>query len=89
VGFRIYPENAAGMEAVAAVLHMTGGNFCLLHRFLAQIERIAQISVLRMITKEVVEIVYQQLVIGSNEATWMTVIAMEIWSLIVVIYGSV
>jgi hypothetical protein len=32
---------------------------------LAQIERIAQINALRMITKEVVEIARQQLVIGS------------------------
>lgn len=62
----LHAESAAEMEAVAAILRMTNGNFWLLHRLLAQIERIVQINALRMITKEVVEIARQQLVIGSN-----------------------
>ncbi len=65
-GLTLHAESAAEMEAVAAILRMTSGNFRLLHRLLAQIERIAQINALRMITKEVVEIARQQLVIGSN-----------------------
>jgi SpoVK/Ycf46/Vps4 family AAA+-type ATPase len=37
-----------------------------IERVIAQIERIVQINALRMITKEVVEIAHQQLVIGST-----------------------
>ena len=61
-GLTLHPENAAEMEAVAAILRITSGNFRLLHRLLAQIERIAQINALRMITKEVVEIARQHVI---------------------------
>jgi len=44
---------------------MSNGNFRLLHRLLAQIERIVDINALRRVSKEVVEIAQQQLVIGS------------------------
>jgi len=37
----------------------------LLHRLLAQIERIADINALRLVMKEVVEIARQQLMIGA------------------------
>lgn len=59
-------ENAAEMEAVAAIVRITRGNFRLLHRLLAQIERIVQINAIRTVTKEVVEVARQQLVIGAN-----------------------
>ena len=42
-------------EALTAVIRVTGGNFRLLHRLLAQIERILQINELKTITCEVVE----------------------------------
>ena len=50
---------------MAAIIRITQGNFRLLHRLLARIERIADIDALRLVTKDVVEIARQQLVIGA------------------------
>jgi len=50
-GLTLQSESAAEMEATAAIIRITNGNFRLLHRLLAQIERIVQINALRMVTK--------------------------------------
>jgi DNA transposition AAA+ family ATPase len=51
-------------DTIAAIIRVTNGNLRLLQRLLAQIERITQINALKSITKEVVEVARQQLVIS-------------------------
>ena len=50
------PENSlSDAEAVAAIIGITGGNFRLLHRLLAQASRLMEINGIASITRQVVE----------------------------------
>ena len=49
------PGNAIDACTAASIIRITGGNWRLLNRFLAQIEPILEINVLPVVTKDVVE----------------------------------
>jgi DNA transposition AAA+ family ATPase len=54
------------VEAVAAIVRITGGNFRLTIRLLTQIQRILDINDLATVTSEVVHAARQSLVIGTQ-----------------------
>ena len=64
LGLNSAPDEFTDMEAMAAVMRITAGNFRLIQRLFTQIERILEVNALRTITKEVVEAAREQLVIG-------------------------
>ena len=65
LGLTFSPEEFTDAEALAAITRITSGNFRLLQRLLAQVDRILRINEFRTVTKEVVEAARENLVIGS------------------------
>ena len=65
LGIQLQPDDFSDVEALSAIIRITGGNFRLLQRLCAQIERILQINQQRVVTKEVVEAARESLVIGQ------------------------
>ena len=64
LGIPIKLEDFSDYEAVASIIKITGGNFRLIHRLFAQIDRILEINQLQSITVEVVEAARDSLVLG-------------------------
>jgi DNA transposition AAA+ family ATPase len=64
LGLSFNPNDFTDAEAIASIIRITNGNFRLLQRLFAQIERILQINEIHTITKEVVEAAREGLVIG-------------------------
>ncbi len=65
LGLRLDPTDYTDAEAMAAIARVTGGNFRLVQRLFAQIERLLRINGLRTITAEVVQAARESLVIGE------------------------
>lgn len=66
LGLALEPSDFTDAEAMATVLRITGGNFRLIQRLFAQVERIMRINGLQTLTKEVVEAARESLIIGPD-----------------------
>ena len=59
-------DNPDDVAALALAAHITRGNFRLIERLFAQVERILSVNQLRQVTPEVVEAAREGLVIGPG-----------------------
>lgn len=66
LGLTLDLDDFTDAQAAAAVTRITRGNFRLLHRLFAQIERVLKINALATITNDVVEAARSTLVIGDT-----------------------
>ena len=65
-GLSLQAEDFTDTEAVATMIHLTGGNFRLLNRLCTEIERVLRVNKMHLVTKEVVETASQDLVYGEE-----------------------
>jgi DNA transposition AAA+ family ATPase len=66
------------VEAMTAIIRITGGNFRLVQRLFAQMARIMDINHLEHVTKEVVEAARDSLVIGTTYPAGVHIIVAEL-----------
>ena len=66
LGLTLNRKQFSDVEAIKTIARITNGNFRLLHRLFAQIQRIQEVNKMKKITKEVVLAARNCLVIGQN-----------------------
>jgi DNA transposition AAA+ family ATPase len=66
LGMQIRAEDFTDQEALSGMIRITTGNFRLLHRLLAQVERILKVNETKIVTKEVIEAARASMVIGED-----------------------
>lgn len=64
LGLNLKADDFVDIEAMSAVARITQGNFRLLQRLIAQIERLLAINGFKLVSKELVEVARESLVIG-------------------------
>lgn len=64
LGLNLKADDFMNVEAIPAVARITQGNFRLLQRLLAHIERLLAINGFKLVSKELVEVARESLVIG-------------------------
>ena len=64
LGLNLKIDDFMDFEAMSAVARITQGNFRLLQRLIAQIQRLLSVNDLKIVTKELVEVARESLVIG-------------------------
>jgi DNA transposition AAA+ family ATPase len=65
LGCTLDPDDFTDQEAVAAIFRTTAGNFRLLQRLFAQVERIMKLNSMTSVTKEIVEAARECIVVGA------------------------